>query len=250
MSAVARRRRRDDAPVRSGDRPQRDDGTRRCIVTGDVLPRSALLRFVAGPDNVVVPDLAERLPGRGLWLCARRDIVRQACSRNQFSRAARRKVTPMAGPDGEPLDRVVEAQLARRCVDIISLARRAGVAVSGFDQVRQWLRARPARSGRAPALLLDARDGAAGGRDKLAALAAWDDGVAVPVASWALLSADELGRAFGRDHLVHVLIEPDRLTERLIAELGRLAGFRDDVAGRGDPAGQGDAAGSTDDRSD
>ncbi|MEK9662280.1 MAG: RNA-binding protein [Alphaproteobacteria bacterium] len=215
------------------DMPSTDsDGLRRCIVSGESLPRAQLLRFVVGPDDIVVPDLAERLPGRGLWLQARRDIVAEACVRNRFSRAARCKVTPMAGPAGEPLDAVVEAQLVRRCIDVLSLARRAGATVGGFDQVRQWLRARPPRcdSGETagPALLLAARDAAPGGREKLEALARWDDGVAVPVATCALMKGEELGQAFGRDHLVHVLVTPHRLAGRLMAETGRLAGFRDE----------------------
>ena len=86
------------AAVGTGEgRPPRDDGLRRCIVSGDSLPRAEMLRFVIGPDDVVVPDMAGRLPGRGLWLRARRDIVVQACTRSQFTRAARHKVTPMAG---------------------------------------------------------------------------------------------------------------------------------------------------------
>jgi hypothetical protein len=137
----------------------------------------------------------------------------------------------MAGPGGEPLDRLVEAQLVQRCLDAVSLARRAGIAVAGFDQVRQWLRARPRRAAAGPAVLLTARDAAAGGRDKVMALATWDDGVAVPVVPCGLLTGDELGRAFGRDHLVHVLIAPHRLAGRLLAEVGRLAGFRDDGTG-------------------
>jgi hypothetical protein len=250
MQATVQRGRRDADVPRGGDKPARDDGTRRCIVSGETLPRDRLLRFVAGPDGIVVPDLAERLPGRGLWLRARRDIVEAACSRNQFSRAARRTVTPMAGPNGEPLDRLVEVQLVRRCLDVVSLARRAGIAVAGFDQVRQWLKARPPRTGAGPALLLNARDAAAGGREKLAALAGWDDGVAVPVVHCGLLTARELGRAFGRDHLVHVLIEPHRLAGRLLTETGRLAGFRDEGTGSRDGTAEDAVASTEDDRSD
>ena len=251
MQVAAKQHRRGDRALPgAGGRPARDDGTRRCIVTGDTLPRADLLRFAVDPDDVVVPDLAERLPGRGLWLCARRDIVQFACSRNQFTRAARRKVTPMAGPNGEPMDVLVEAQLVQRCLDIVSLARRAGIAVAGFDQVRQWLKLRPARTQAGPALLLTASDAARGGRDKLVALAGWDDGVAVPVRRCDLLTGHELGRALGRDHLVHVLVEPDRLTERLLMEAGRLAGFRSDVAGGGEHVAQRADDRADDERSD
>ena len=45
---------------------------RRCIVTRQVLPKEALLRFVIDPAGAVVPDGAGKLPGRGLWVKAER----------------------------------------------------------------------------------------------------------------------------------------------------------------------------------
>ena len=39
---------------------------RRCIATGKSGPRRSLLRFVVDPDGEVVPDVADRLPGRGM----------------------------------------------------------------------------------------------------------------------------------------------------------------------------------------
>ncbi len=102
-----------------------------------------------GPDGAIVPDIEARLPGRGLWLTPRRDIVDRAVAKRLFARAARR---PVATPP-ELADRV-ESLLARRCVDVLGLARRAGLAVAGFDRVGGALR----RGG--PALLLCALDGA------------------------------------------------------------------------------------------
>ncbi len=48
---------------------------RMCIVSRRSLPADALIRFVAGPDGQVVPDLKRRLPGRGAHLEARRAVV-------------------------------------------------------------------------------------------------------------------------------------------------------------------------------
>jgi len=62
---------------------------RRCIVTGVVRPKAELLRFVVSPDGVIVPDIARRLPGRGLWLTARRDIVAAAVGKRLFGRVAK-----------------------------------------------------------------------------------------------------------------------------------------------------------------
>jgi predicted RNA-binding protein YlxR (DUF448 family) len=186
--------------------PQRPQ--RRCIVTGEVRDRSTLLRLVVGPDGAIVPDIAARLPGRGLWLTPRRDIVEQAVARRIFARAARR---PVSAPP-ELADRI-ESLLARRCVDALGLARRAGLAVAGFERVSE-----AAHRGRA-ALLLFALDGAEGGRRKLTPL-----GRDLPSAR--VLTAAELGGAFGRERIVHVAVAGGPLCRWLLADLLRLAGLR------------------------
>src|SRR5690606_33258024 len=104
---------------------------RRCIVTRTIAPRHALLRLVVGPDGVLVPDIEARLPGRGMWITPRRAILEEARRRGLFARAARRPVTVP-----EDLADRVEAGLARRCIELLGLARRAGQAVAGFEKVR------------------------------------------------------------------------------------------------------------------
>jgi hypothetical protein len=191
---------------------------RRCIASGEVRDRSRLLRFVVGPDGTVVPDIDERLPGRGLWLTPRRDIVDRAVAKRLFPRAARRSVS--VPPD---LADRLETLLARRVVDSLGLARRAGLAVAGFDRVSDAV-----RHGRA-ALLLCARDGAAGGRRKLAELAR-----DLPCAE--ALTASELGAAFGRDRIVHAAVGGGKLCRRLLLDLEKLAGLRVAAPGADEPA--------------
>lgn len=181
---------------------------RRCIVTGAVMPAEGMIRFVVAPDGVLVPDIEGRLPGRGLWLSARRDMVNTATAKSLFAKAARRKV---AVPP-EFADRI-EGLLLRRCLDLIGLARRAGQVVVGFEKVRSAL-----KSGQG-AVLLAAADGSRDGRDKIRALAP-----NLPLV--ALLSGDELGAAFGRDHAVHAVMTAGRLANRLLVESARLGGFR------------------------
>lgn len=202
-------------PSRSGGGPAKArheaderSPTRRCIVTRAVRPRAELLRFVVGPDGVVVPDLAERLPGRGLWVSSRREVLKKACAKNAFARAAR-------GPARVPADlaETVEARLADRCLRLVELARRAGEAVGGFEKMQEWLRA-----GRVK-LLLVATDGAPGSKEKLRRLAK-----GIPVAG--LFSAAELGSAFGREQVVNAAVAHGGLVRRLETEIFRLSGFR------------------------
>src|SRR5207302_2788414 len=177
---------------------------RRCIVTGEVRDRGSLLRFVVGPDGAIVPDIAARLPGRGLWLTARRDIVEAAVAKRLFGRAAREPVTV----SGDLADRV-EHLLRRRCGDLIGLARRSGKAVAGYEKVRSAL-----RDGEA-AVLLAAADGGESGRDKVRAA-----GPDLPLVD--VLTAAELGAAFGREHVVHAAVGPGRLAKALLVDAARL----------------------------
>ncbi|MHA1571003.1 MAG: RNA-binding protein [Alphaproteobacteria bacterium] len=195
--------------------------TRRCLISGVTAPKSALIRCVVAPDGDVVPDIAGRLPGRGLWLQCRRDIIAKACTKNVFARAARCQVRPAAS-----LADLVEHQLARRCIELIGLARRAGVIISGFDDVRDWLR-RHAGADEA-GVVIAAQDGALDGITKIAALAR---AVAPGMARRTALTAQELGQALGRERAVHIVIRPGPLADRFINEAGRLAGVRPDVGG-------------------
>jgi predicted RNA-binding protein YlxR (DUF448 family) len=181
---------------------------RRCIVSGEVVPREQLIRFVVGPENKLFPDIAETLPGRGLWLRARRDVLNTALTRNLFARAARGPVAADAG-----LADQVEGLLARRCLELLGLARRAGLAVTGFEKVRTMLGAGKA------ALLITAAGAAPGGRTKLRAMA--PDVTAIGV-----LESDELAAALGRGHVVHVAVAQSPLADRIVIEIGRLEGMR------------------------
>jgi len=198
------------ARPRKGEfRANDDEGPRRrCIVTGAVRGKDELLRFVIGPDGEVVADIEGRLPGRGFWLSADRDVLEKACARNLFAKAARREVRIAAD-----LAERVERLLVRRCLDLIGLARRAGQAVSGYEKAKEWL-----KSGRA-GLVLAAADGSEGGRTKVRGL--MPD---IPLVD--VLSADELGLAFGRERAVHVVVAPGELADRLRDDGARLSGLR------------------------
>lgn len=181
---------------------------RRCLVTKEVQARDQMLRFVLDPDGCVQPDLEARLPGRGMWLSARRDVVNKAVARNLFARAARAPARVTA-----ELAEQVERLLVRRALGTLGLARRAGQVALGFEQVRLCL-----RSGTA-AVLVAASDGATDGRRKLRRLA---PGLPLIVA----FSSTELGAALGRESLVHVAVAPGGLARRLLQDVERLAGFR------------------------
>ena len=181
---------------------------RRCLVTREVKDQDQMIRFVLDPAGQVVPDVDGRLPGRGMWLSADRNVLNRAIAANLFARAARMRVQVRAD-----LAEQVERLLVSRALDCLGLARRAGQVAMGFDQVRACLRSSSA------AVLIAAADSAADGRRKLRQLA---PGVPVITA----FSKAELGAALGREGIVHVAVAPGGLARRLISSIRRLAGFR------------------------
>ncbi len=184
-----------------------DVPTRRCLVTGEERPKAELVRFVVGPGEVVVPDVEERLPGRGLWTLARRDIVDAAVTKRLFARAARGAATATAD-----LAARVEGLLLRRCVATLGLARRGGQAVSGTEKVHVLI-----GRGICGALLVAAGASAEGRRQ-----------FSVPSSLIAadVLSDVELGEAFGRDSVTYAALRTGNLASRLMADMARLRGFR------------------------
>jgi len=194
-----------DAPEDLPEEPERGP-LRRCLVTRESLPKEAMIRFVLDPDRVLVPDLEGRLPGRGMWLSAKADVLERALKRGAFAKAARGTVH--LPPD---LRARIEDGLRRRVRDLVGFARRGGKAVCGREAVREWLRAGKV------GLLVEASDGSSAERARLVGRR--------EVAVVAPLSAEVLGTVFGRDHAVHVAIAPGRLAEAIAAEAARLAGI-------------------------
>ncbi|NKX44920.1 RNA-binding protein [Roseicyclus persicicus] len=193
---------------RGGQDKDRADGPeRRCIVTGEVQPKYGLIRFVVGPDGQIAPDLAEKLPGRGIWVSADRAALEQAVKKNLFARAARQPVT--VPPD---LVDLIEAGLARRLTDLIALSRKAGEAVAGFEKVKDWLATRQVK------VLLQASDGSERGKSKL-----W-----TPTGAryFSVLTARELGLAFGRQSVIHGALAAGGLAPRVVEGAAKLQGLR------------------------
>ncbi len=199
--------------TRGGRDKEQDDPERRCIATGESQPKAGLVRFVVGPEQQVVPDLLNRLPGRGIYVSADRAAIDKAAKKGLFARAAKASVKV---PDG--LADLVEAGLARRVTDLISMARKAGDAVTGYEKVKDWLTKGKAR------VLIQASDGSERGKSKLHA----PDGIGGFIGC---MTAQELGLSFGREHAIHAALAAGGLTKRVVEEAARLAGLRQTAQG-------------------
>jgi predicted RNA-binding protein YlxR (DUF448 family) len=211
----------DAGPPRAGKAPNSPE--RRCIATMERRRQADLIRFVVGPDGQVVPDIAARLPGRGAWVTATRDVLEQAVKRNAFARAFKAQVK--AGPD---LVSQTDELLAKGVLNMIGMAKRAGDLTLGFEQVREAVRA--AR----PACLMAAANASEDQRNKVLALVkglygpqpgeSAENARLPPVI--ACFSDEELGMALGRERVVHACLKQGRIAHAWMGELARLSGFR------------------------
>ena len=182
------------------------DSERRCLVTGEVWPKTDLIRFVVGPDDVVVPDLAQNLPGRGLWIVPDRAAIATAITKKLYARAA--KGPAKAEPD--LIDQVIRL-LHKRCLDFLGLARRSGVSVLGQPQVEAAIRSHTLK------LLLIASDASDKGVQEIMQMRVLDG---LPILR--SFKRDELGAALGYEQIVYAGLKSHALTTKLHAELGRL----------------------------
>lgn len=190
-------------------RPQRQ-----CIVTRERGEPDALIRFVADPDGRIVPDLKGRLPGRGVWVGARRALVEQALKKKLFARALKMQVSADPGlPD------LIDRLLAQACLGLLGLARKAGQVATGAEQVDRAIRSKAA------GVVVQAADAAPDGCRKVrAALTASRQSGQVPRV--AAFTSDELSLALGLPNVVHAAVLAGRHGEAFHRAALKVARYR------------------------
>lgn len=200
--------------TRGGRTKDRTEPQRTCVVTRTTANKAELIRFVVGPDAAIVPDIAGKLPGRGIYVSPDRDAITKAATKGGFSRAAKAQVT--AALD---LADQVSHLLTARLIQSLALARKAGQAVAGFEKVKALL-----VSGDAVALF-QASDGSLAMKSKLRPPQG-------PESHVDCLSSADLGVAFGRDTVIHAALTAGGIADMCLTEAKRLKGVRaSEVAG-------------------
>lgn len=189
---------------------------RLCAVSRTEKPTEELIRFVLAPDGTIVPDLARRLPGRGVWVEARRGAVATAARRNVFARSLKRPVSVPAD-----LAAQVERLMRKRLAEALSLAKKAGLAVSGFAKVEEQI-----ERGRV-AVLLHAADAAADGAEKLdRKFKALLGEAAARAATVRELTGAEMSLAMGHPNVIHAASSQGGASKRIVQEAERLRRYR------------------------
>jgi predicted RNA-binding protein YlxR (DUF448 family) len=192
-----------------GGQPKNDlDPMRKCVATGEVFDKDLMIRFVVGPEGQLAPDLREKLPGRGIWISPTRAAFAMAEKKGAFARSAK---TQVKVPDD--LVDLVEAGIARQLIDLISLSRKAGSAICGFEKVKDALAKEQVK------VLVQASDGSTRGKSKL-----WTPEGAL---YFGMLTQQELGLAFGRESVIHGALASGGLTKRVIKTATKLRSLRE-----------------------
>ena len=210
----------------SGPREGRRGTERLCALTREVRPIDELIRFVVGPDGVIVPDLKRRLPGRGVWITAKRAAIDEAVKRNAFARSLKREVKA-----ARDLGVQIERQLENAALDALGIAHKAGRLAIGFGRTETALSAvSPVTA------ILSASDGSPEGARKIAAAAArrqtGENAPEIPVI--AAFTSAQLDLALGRSNVVHAALLAGPASNGFLARCQSLERFRTiDPGGRG-----------------
>ena len=190
--------------------PKAAGSERLCVVARVAKPVDHLLRFVAGPDGTLAPDIKRKLPGRGVWVTASRRALETAVRRGAFARSLKESIRiPADLPD------LVDRLLARAALDALAIANKAGRVVAGFERVGSALKADRL------AVLIHATDASPDGVRKLAGA---QTGAPVPLVR--AFTASQLGLALGRPNVIHAALLGGREGDSFLARWRTLERYR------------------------
>lgn len=166
---------------------------RRCIVSGDTALKQDMLRFVLSPDNIIVFDVLQKLPGRGLWVSADLANLTKAVEKNAFARAAKAKVTV-------PSDLITQTKtsLYQKLIENLCLSNRAGLLGAGADQCLDALRQNQG------GIYVTASQSGSDTRERIES-----KNPDLPVIDY--LSEEELGHIIGKPTLTHMIVKKGNL---------------------------------------
>lgn len=198
---------------------RREETTRMCALTRAERPVAELIRFVLGPDDVLVPDTEAKAEGRGVWISLNRDLVAEAVKKKVFARSLK---TEVRLPDDLP--GLTQLRLEQRYLNALGMARKAGQLTFGATKVRALI------DNGALIALITATDAAADGRSKmigpLKALhyaAEEEEITGFDVPHFELLSSEQMGLALGMENVIHAALTRGAAAQAAVEKARRLA---------------------------
>ena len=198
---------------------RREETVRLCALTRAEKPVAELIRFVLGPDGVLVPDTDAKAEGRGVWMSLNRELVAEAVKKKVFARSLKTEVTL---PDDLP--GLTQLRLEQRYLNALGMARKAGQIIFGATKVQGLI-----RTGDLIALIT-ATDAAEDGRSKMVGplkalhYAAEEEGITgFQVPHFELLSSEQMGLALGMENVIHAALTRGAAAQSAVEKARRLA---------------------------
>lgn len=181
---------------------------RKCVLTGKVLPKEELLRFVLLEDGTVLPDFNKKLDGHGFYLSNSKALLQGlAAKANPLNKILHTKTIMR-----EDLVQIVEQILRKRGLDAVNLARKSGDLVLGFEKVKEII-----AKGKA-AFVIEAEDAGDDGKQKIAA-------IAKDLEKFTIYDTATLSAALGRENTVHLAIKKGPMSAMVQTALMRYQTF-------------------------
>jgi predicted RNA-binding protein YlxR (DUF448 family) len=189
---------------------------RTCIVSKTEHSPDEMIRFVVGRDSQVYPDLQRKLPGRGVWVLAKRALLEQAIAKSAFSRGFKSKVEA-----DKDLPQLVETLLRKNALQALTMCKKAGLVETGQAKVEAAVRA-----GAASAFLQASNAGGDGVKKLTSAVKALKVYDEVEIQRIDEFSSDELDQALGGTNTVYVALLDGGASTKLVEMINRLSNYK------------------------
>ncbi len=163
--------------------------TRKCVLTGQILAKENLLRFVLLKDGRLVPDFNKKLEGRGIYISNSLRLLQGLTVKSPLNKIFHTNV--IIDPQ---LPQTVEQILHKRGLEAINLARKAGDLVLGFEKVKETIQKNKA------AFVIEASDAGDDGKQKIAAMAGETE-------KFSLYDVATLSAALDRENTVYLVVK-------------------------------------------
>lgn len=190
---------------------------RRCILTGERAAPENLVRLALSPDDVVMPDVRGKAPGRGAWVGVSRAELEAALANGKLKAALARAFKTGAIVLPEDLPSLIGDALERQLMDRLGLEARASNILTGSEKIEVAARRGQVR------MLLHAADAAPDGSRRLDQ--AWRVGEEAEGTGHAgevlPVGREVLSKAMGRENVVHIAVTDRAAAGRLALVLSR-----------------------------
>ncbi len=181
---------------------------RTCVGCRTSQPRTRLIRYVLSPQQQLLVDYRQRLPGRGVYTCCEPDCVIKAVERKQLQRGLKAAELQL---DARQLLVDIGEILLRRIENLLGMARKSGQVVSGSQAVIGGL-----KGGEGISFVLLSDDISAGVADKVIGAAGKQQ-----VEVFQLLTKGRIGEILGKGERSVAGLQSGQLSDAILLEVQR-----------------------------